>query len=79
MERYEDPNDPLNGPKYHTGKPCVEKGCSRPAGTHWGRFWCQACNAARMNRIGAAMEHELARLEGRVPENSMPPHQTQKY
>ena len=73
MERYEDPSDPLNGPEFHTGKRCIEKGCQRPAGTRWSKFWCQPCNAARMGRIGRTLEHELARLEGRVPENSMPP------
>ncbi len=64
MERFEDPADPLNGPAHHTGKPCIEQGCNRPAGTRWSRFWCQPCNAARMRRIGSALKAELARYEG---------------
>jgi hypothetical protein len=63
MHRYEDPTDPLNAAKYHTGQSCVEKGCTRPAGTHWSPFWCQPCNAARMNRISANLEAEVARRE----------------
>jgi hypothetical protein len=63
MERYQNPEDPLNGPQYHTGKPCIEKGCERPAGTAWGRFWCQSCNSARMNRIGSFLEAEVARYD----------------
>lgn len=72
MERYEDPQDPLNATSYHTGKTCIEKGCSRPAGTHWSPFWCQQCNAARMRRISGALVHELTRLQGAVPAESMP-------
>lgn len=75
MERFEDPNDPLNGPKYRTGKDCIEPGCNNPAGTHWSRHWCQPCNAKRFKQIGATLEHEVARLDGRVPPNSLPPHQ----
>lgn len=75
MERYEDPSDPLNGQEHHTGKKCIELDCDKPAGTGWSPFWCQACNASRMKRISSTLEHELARLEGRVPADSMPPHQ----
>ena len=66
MKRFEDPNDPLNGEKYHTGRACIEPGCERPAGTHWSHLWCQPCNAARMRRIDATLKNELARLEGRA-------------
>ena len=75
MERYADPNDPLNGPEYHTGKECLERKCGNPAGTGWSPFWCQPCNAKRMSRISATLEHELARMKGKVPPDSMPPHQ----
>lgn len=51
MERHQNPNDELNGAKYHTGKKCIEE-CGRPAGTAWSPLWCQPCNAARMDRIG---------------------------
>lgn len=71
MERYQDPNDPLNGASYHTGKQCVERGCTRPAGTHWSKFWCQPCNAARMARIGGVLRHEVARYAGQVPLDSV--------
>ena len=43
----------------------MEKGCTNPAGTHWSRFWCQPCNAIRMNRISENLEREMARFEGR--------------
>ncbi len=59
MEHYQDPNDPLNGPEHHTGSPCVEKGCDRPAGTAWSPYWCQLCNAARMDRISASLSDLL--------------------
>lgn len=55
MKPYEDPNNPNNGPQHHTGKPCVEHGCTNPAGTAWSPFWCQSCNAKRMNRINDQM------------------------
>lgn len=73
MERCEDPNDPMNGPEYHTGKKCIERGCNNPAGTGWSRFWCQPCNAKRLNGISATLEHEVARHEGRVPSLGTPP------
>lgn len=63
MHRFEDPSDPLNATKYYTGRQCVEKGCTRPAGTHWSPFWCQPCNAVRLNRISANLEAEVARYE----------------
>lgn len=56
MERCEDPSDALNGPEYHTGKKCVEKGCNNPAGTHWSPLWCQPCNAKRLNRVTASLQ-----------------------
>lgn len=71
MERYQDPSDPLNAASYHTGKKCVERGCDRSAGTHWSKFWCQPCNAARLGRIGGFLRHEVARHEGMVPPESV--------
>lgn len=73
MERYEDPQDPLNATSYHTGKTCIEKGCSRPAGTHWSPFWCQQCNAARMRRISGALKPSQLVHQGAVPAACMPP------
>ena len=51
MQSYEDPHDPLNGPEHRSGGKCIEPGCDRPAGTAWSPFWCQPCNAVRMNRV----------------------------
>lgn len=48
---YADPDDPGNGPEYHTGKPCIVRGCSEPAGTWWGKYWCFKHNVARIERI----------------------------
>lgn len=70
MERYQDPNDPLNASSYHTGKKCIVRGCDRPAGTHWSKFWCQPCNAKRMDGIGGVLHHEVSRMAGEVPEDS---------
>jgi len=60
---YRDLDHPLNSSTYHTGKSCVEKGCDRPAGTHWSPFWCAEHNAERLERITATLEAELKRLE----------------
>lgn len=35
LKPYEDPNNPNNGSQHHTGKPCVEHGCTNLAGTAW--------------------------------------------
>ncbi|QHJ75238.1 hypothetical protein DELTA_45 [Brevundimonas phage vB_BsubS-Delta] len=51
MQRYEDKDDPHNGPEHHTGKECITTDCKEPAGTWWSPLWCQACNAARIKRI----------------------------
>lgn len=38
MENYENPDYEGNGPKYHTGKPCYERGCQNKAGTAWSPY-----------------------------------------
>ena len=48
---YNDPNNPGNGSKYHTGKSCIEPGCERPAGTAWSPYWCFEHNIERIDRI----------------------------
>lgn len=60
LPRHADPNDPLNASSHHTGKPCIEKGCTRPAGTYWSPYWCQPCNSQRMARITKALDALLA-------------------
>jgi len=61
---YADPNHPGNGPAHLSGRKCVEKGCTAPAGTAWSPFWCQAHNVARMDRIGRALNVEIAYRRG---------------
>jgi hypothetical protein len=53
---YADPNHEGNGAKYHTGKPCIETGCERPAGTWWSPHWCFEHNVERMDRISASLD-----------------------
>jgi hypothetical protein len=56
LEKYKDPNDEFNSPKYHTGKDCIEPGCSKPAGTWWSPLWCFECNVKRIDRISGQFE-----------------------
>lgn len=63
---YRDPNDAGNSSAYHTGKPCIEKGCSNPAGTYWSEFWCQEHNAERLERITKNLEDEIAYRRGKA-------------
>jgi hypothetical protein len=71
MSNYADPDDPLNGPKYHTGKPCIEVDCENPAGTAWSPLWCQPCNAVRMRRLSRGMD-EIAKRFGMDEEGTAP-------
>ena len=48
---FEDPNHKGNSPEFHTGEPCIEKGCEKPAGTWWSKLWCFEHNVERMRRI----------------------------
>ena len=43
------------GPKYHTGKPCIEAGCDKPAGTAWTPLWCAEHDRERIARITASL------------------------
>jgi hypothetical protein len=52
---HHDPNHLMNGPEYHTGTPCIEKGCDEPAGTAWSPLWCQRHNAERLDRISGRL------------------------
>lgn len=60
---YQDPAHRGNSAEYHTGKPCMEKGCKEPAGTAWGKFWCFKHNVARMDRISANLEGMARKAE----------------
>jgi len=53
---YNDPNDPGNGEKYHTGKQCIELDCNNPAGTAWSPYWCFKHNVERINRINKSFD-----------------------
>ena len=51
MKAFQNPNDPGNSDKYHTGKLCITHDCKRPAGTKWSPYWCFACNVKRMEHV----------------------------
>jgi len=61
MLPFEDPKHEGNSGKYHTGEPCIEKGCKKPAGTWWSPLWCHQHNVARLKRISASLEDAAAR------------------
>lgn len=63
MMNYENPDHDGNSPKWHTGKPCVEKGCKKPAGTWWSPAWCFDHNVERMKRISAGLDDAVKRAE----------------
>lgn len=63
MKPAEDPNNFRNSSEYHTGKPCIAKGCKEPAGTWWGPHWCQKHNAERLERIGVGLDDMIRRNE----------------
>lgn len=51
MKPYQDKNSNGNSELHRTGKPCIEQGCAKPAGTAWSPLWCVDHNIERMNRI----------------------------
>ena len=63
MKRYQDRNDEGNSAEHHTGKPCIEKNCNKPAGTLWSPLWCFECNVERMDRINASLERMVGQLD----------------
>lgn len=66
MKSTEDPNHKGNSAEYHTGKPCIVKGCKAPAGTWWGPHWCQLHNHERLERIGSNLDDMIKRAELRA-------------
>ncbi len=63
LKAFEKPEHEGNSPTYHTGKPCVEKGCKNPAGTWWSPLWCMEHNIARLHRITNGLNEAVARAE----------------
>ena len=63
LEAFEDPDQPGNGANYHTGKPCIEDGCTEPAGTAWSPLWCFRHNVERMRRISASLERMVDTMQ----------------
>lgn len=62
MENYENPKHKLNGPKYRTGKKCINQNCVNEAGTAWSEFLCQPCNALRMKHIDSQLRDIAEKL-----------------
>lgn len=62
MDAFEDPAHPGNSSEHYTGKPCIERGCNNPAGTHWSPYWCFRCNVRRIRRITSNLEGILDRF-----------------
>lgn len=63
LEAFEDPSHEGNSAKYHTGKQCVTKGCTAPAGTWWSPLWCFDHNVERVKNITASLEDAVRRAE----------------
>lgn len=61
----DDPNDPGNDPSHHTGKHCIEPGCTARAGTAWSPLWCAKHNAERLRRIEAGLKGCFERAQAR--------------
>ncbi|MEE8551541.1 MAG: hypothetical protein V3T08_09850 [Gemmatimonadota bacterium] len=47
-------------------RPCVEPGCSEPAGTPWTRFWCPGHDVGRRHRVTSSLERLVAQRSGRT-------------
>lgn len=63
MLNYQNPRHEGNSAQYHTGKACIEKGCSNPAGTFWSPLWCFDHNVKRMTRITVNLDDAVRRAE----------------
>jgi len=64
MDRAHDPEDSMNGARYHTGLPCIERGCTEPAGTAWGPHLCQHHNAERLDLFSRRLAEMSALVAG---------------
>lgn len=47
------------------GRACIERGCSEPAGTPWGVYWCGTHDDERLARISRNLHEMKADLERR--------------
>ncbi len=63
LKPYADPNHIGNSAKYHTGKPCIERGCKAPSGTRWSPLWCFEHNVKRIDRISSSLEDFVKQAE----------------
>ena len=45
------------GKKYYTGKTCIVRGCEKPAGTYWGKYWCKEHDIERRKNIDKDFEN----------------------
>jgi len=54
---YRDLSHPGNSDYYHTGKRCIEPGCSNPAGTWWNTFLCIKHNIKHIDRLETNLEN----------------------
>lgn len=66
MKPWADADDSRNGPGHHTGKPCIEKDCDKPAGTAWSPHWCFEHNVERIRRIDLFLKSRVEELEKHV-------------
>lgn len=63
-----------NSAAHHTGKPCIETDCDKPAGTAWSPLWCVEHNMARLRRIDVglnAIEESYARQKSKARQRAV--------
>ncbi len=56
MLPYQDPKHPGNSLQHRSGKPCIDRGCTEPAGTLWSPLLCFRHNVERLDRITVNLE-----------------------
>ena len=69
-EPFADPLHPGNSSAFHTGKKCIEPGCTRPPGTAWSPYWCFEHNVERIQRIDKSVKQlvvDAAAGIGQIP------------
>jgi hypothetical protein len=48
-----------------SGRPCLEPGCNKPAGTLWGPMWCPEHDRERLDRIDTQLSDLVASFNRR--------------